>query len=231
MFGAVAGAFTGLVTTPLDVLKTRMMLDGAKGGRRGCGVGRLLWPAIGWLGVDALDVLKTRMILGQGWAVGCPAKASPILVWAAAAPHPLPATPASAHLFSRPAGQYKNVFDCASQIMREEGASAMLRCAPPCAAPLQHTAAAACLRAGWGRAAHACSACSALCPSVPALPLAGPSPSPCPPCCGRRCRGWQPRVMWIGIGGSVFFTVLEAAKRFYAPKPQPKPCCADKKQK
>lgn len=27
VFGAVAGAFTGLVTTPLDVLKTRMMLD------------------------------------------------------------------------------------------------------------------------------------------------------------------------------------------------------------
>lgn len=39
MFGAVAGAFTGLVTTPLDVLKTRMMLDGAKG--------ELRWP---WLG-------------------------------------------------------------------------------------------------------------------------------------------------------------------------------------
>ena len=33
LFGAVAGAFTGLVTTPLDVLKTRMMLDGAKGER------------------------------------------------------------------------------------------------------------------------------------------------------------------------------------------------------
>ncbi|PRW20277.1 S-adenosylmethionine carrier chloroplastic mitochondrial [Chlorella sorokiniana] len=96
LFGAVAGAFTGLVTTPLDVLKTRMMLDGAK-------------------------------------------------------------------------GQYKNVFDCASKIMKEEGASAMLR-------------------------------------------------------------GWQPRVMWIGIGGSVFFTVLEAAKRFYAPKPEPKPCCSGKKK-
>ena len=25
--------------------------------------------------------------------------------------------------------------------------------------------------------------------------------------------------MWIGIGGSVFFTVLEASKRVYAPKP------------
>lgn len=33
MFGAVAGAFTGLVTTPLDVLKTRMMLAGASGKR------------------------------------------------------------------------------------------------------------------------------------------------------------------------------------------------------
>lgn len=32
VFGAVAGAVTGLVTTPLDVLKTRLMLDGAKGG-------------------------------------------------------------------------------------------------------------------------------------------------------------------------------------------------------
>lgn len=35
LFGAVAGAFTGLVTTPLDVLKTRMMLDGAKGEQQG----------------------------------------------------------------------------------------------------------------------------------------------------------------------------------------------------
>eukprot|EP00887_Chlorella_sp_A99_P000233 scaffold13.g233.t1 len=31
--------------------------------------------------------------------------------------------------------------------------------------------------------------------------------------------GWQPRVMWIGIGGSVFFTVLEASKKLYAPRP------------
>ena len=64
----------------------------------------------------------------------------------------------------------------------------------------------------------------------PSLP---PSPrlSPLPPATLFRPRsGWQPRVMWIGIGGSVFFTVLEAAKSFYAPKPQPKPCCSGKKQ-
>ncbi|KAL4451237.1 hypothetical protein ABPG77_009309 [Micractinium sp. CCAP 211/92] len=97
VFGAAAGAVTGLVTTPLDVLKTRLMLDGAK-------------------------------------------------------------------------GQYKGVLDCATKIIREEGTAAMFR-------------------------------------------------------------GWEPRVMWIGIGGSVFFTVLEQAKRFYAPKPPAKkPCCAGKKE-
>ncbi|EFN52011.1 hypothetical protein CHLNCDRAFT_27414, partial [Chlorella variabilis] len=99
VFGAVAGAFTGLVTTPLDVLKTRLMLQGAS-------------------------------------------------------------------------GQYKGVVDCATKIIREEGAAAMFR-------------------------------------------------------------GWEPRVVWIGIGGSVFFTVLEASKRFYAPKPAqpPKPCCEGKGKK
>ena len=35
---------------------------------------------------------------------------------------------------------------------------------------------------------------------------------------GALFRGWQPRVIWIGVGGSVFFTVLEASKQFYAPK-------------
>lgn len=94
MFGAVAGAFTGLVTTPLDVLKTRLMLQGTS-------------------------------------------------------------------------GQYKGVVDCATKIMREEGTAALFR-------------------------------------------------------------GWEPRVIWIGLGGSVFFTVLEASKSAYAPKPRAKPCCAGK---
>ena len=92
--GATAGAFTGLVTTPLDVLKTRLMIQGSS-------------------------------------------------------------------------GQYKNVFDCASQILKQEGVGALLR-------------------------------------------------------------GWQPRVIWIGVGGSVFFTVLEASKKLYAPKAVEKPCCAGK---
>lgn len=84
IFGAGAGAATGLVTTPLDVLKTRLMIQGQ-------------------------------------------------------------------------AGKYKNVWDCAVKICQEEGASALLK-------------------------------------------------------------GWQPRVIWIGVGGSVFFTVLEASKKFYAPR-------------
>jgi solute carrier family 25 (mitochondrial S-adenosylmethionine transporter), member 26 len=97
VFGAAAGAITGFVTTPLDVLKTRLMIQGAS-------------------------------------------------------------------------GQYRNVVDCASQIVKQEGAGALLR-------------------------------------------------------------GWQPRVIWIGVGGSIFFTVLEASKKFYAPKPPVKPCCAGKNKK
>ncbi len=29
--------------------------------------------------------------------------------------------------------------------------------------------------------------------------------------------GWQPRLIWISLGGFVFFPVLEAAKKYYAP--------------
>jgi solute carrier family 25 (mitochondrial S-adenosylmethionine transporter), member 26 len=28
--------------------------------------------------------------------------------------------------------------------------------------------------------------------------------------------GWQPRLMWISLGGFVFFPALEAAKKLYA---------------
>jgi solute carrier family 25 (mitochondrial S-adenosylmethionine transporter), member 26 len=31
-------------------------------------------------------------------------------------------------------------------------------------------------------------------------------------------QGWQPRVIWIGLGGMVFFTALEEAKKLYQPK-------------
>jgi len=31
-------------------------------------------------------------------------------------------------------------------------------------------------------------------------------------------QGWQPRIIWIGLGGCVFFTALEEAKKMYLPK-------------
>jgi solute carrier family 25 S-adenosylmethionine transporter 26 len=82
--GAIAGAVTGVATTPLDVVKTRLMTQGTS-------------------------------------------------------------------------QRYKNVVDCFSKIIKEEGASTLLQ-------------------------------------------------------------GWQPRVIWIGLGGMVFFTALEEAKKLYAPK-------------
>jgi solute carrier family 25 S-adenosylmethionine transporter 26 len=32
-------------------------------------------------------------------------------------------------------------------------------------------------------------------------------------------QGWEPRVLWISIGGCIFFSALEQAKKVYAPKP------------
>uniref|UniRef100_A0A7S0X188 Mitochondrial carrier protein n=1 Tax=Chlamydomonas leiostraca TaxID=1034604 RepID=A0A7S0X188_9CHLO len=100
LIGAFAGGFTGVVTTPLDVLKTRMMVQGAS-------------------------------------------------------------------------GRYSHVFDAMVKIAREEGAAAFMK-------------------------------------------------------------GWQPRLMWISLGGFVFFPVLEASKKFFAPPPAPAPAPVveeDKKKK
>mmetsp|Transcript_12638 Transcript_12638/g.27327 ORF Transcript_12638/g.27327 Transcript_12638/m.27327 type:complete len:392 (-) Transcript_12638:604-1779(-) len=85
LIGAFAGGFTGIVTTPLDVLKTRLMTQGAS-------------------------------------------------------------------------GRYRNLVDATIQIAKTEGVSAFMS-------------------------------------------------------------GWQPRLIWISMGGFVFFPVLEAAKKFYSPKP------------
>ncbi|KAF6255593.1 mitochondrial carrier domain-containing protein [Scenedesmus sp. NREL 46B-D3] len=81
--GAIAGGFTGIVTTPLDVLKTRLMTQGTS-------------------------------------------------------------------------GRYKNLVDATIQIARTEGLGAFMS-------------------------------------------------------------GWQPRLMWISLGGFVFFPALEAAKKLYSP--------------
>ncbi|XP_030513973.2 S-adenosylmethionine carrier 1, chloroplastic/mitochondrial [Rhodamnia argentea] len=92
VIGAFAGALTGAITTPLDVIKTRLMTQG-------------------------------------------------------------------------PANQYRGIFNCVQTIVREEGPSALLK-------------------------------------------------------------GIEPRVLWIGIGGSIFFGVLESTKRFLSqrhPPPHPHP--------
>lgn len=96
IIGAFAGALTGAITTPLDVIKTRLMVQGS-------------------------------------------------------------------------ANQYKGVFDCVQTIVREEGPSALLK-------------------------------------------------------------GIEPRVLWIGIGGSIFFGVLESTKRFLAERHSSLPPHSDKKQ-
>lgn len=90
VIGAFAGALTGAITTPLDVIKTRLMVQGSQ-------------------------------------------------------------------------NQYKGIFDCVQTIVKEEGSSALLK-------------------------------------------------------------GIGPRVMWIGIGGSIFFGVLESTKRILAERrPVPPP--------
>ncbi|KAL4644120.1 hypothetical protein ACB092_02G141100 [Castanea dentata] len=97
IIGAFAGALTGAITTPLDVIKTRLMVQGS-------------------------------------------------------------------------ANQYKGIFDCVQTIVREEGPPALLK-------------------------------------------------------------GIGPRVLWIGIGGSIFFGVLESTKRFLAQRrPTTLPQNSDTKQ-
>ncbi|CAD7703216.1 unnamed protein product [Ostreobium quekettii] len=87
--GAVAGGVTGLLTTPFDVMKTRLMTQGAT-------------------------------------------------------------------------GQYQNVLDCTAKVIREEGVTALFK-------------------------------------------------------------GWQPRLVWISIGGCVFFTALEQARKAFVPQKPPPP--------
>eukprot|EP00884_Botryococcus_braunii_P006887 jgi/Botrbrau1/1619/Bobra.0185s0034.1 len=101
VIGAVAGAITGLLTTPLDVMKTRLMTQGSS-------------------------------------------------------------------------KQYSGLLDCATKIARNEGLGTFLK-------------------------------------------------------------GWEPRVLWIGVGGSIFFTALELSKKLYAPDPkawsppQKGSCCGGQK--
>lgn len=35
---------------------------------------------------------------------------------------------------------------------------------------------------------------------------------------GAMFKGWQPRLVWISIGGCIFFTALEQSKKCFLPK-------------
>lgn len=110
VLGATAGAFTGLVTTPLDVLKTRMMLAGASGAETAIWVAGGLRPGRGaWERGAATGRGKRHGRACGRCAHSCALQTSPLA--------PL------AH-----AGQYKGVVDCARQIIRDEGTAAMFRC-------------------------------------------------------------------------------------------------------
>ncbi|KAG6717244.1 hypothetical protein I3842_04G088900 [Carya illinoinensis] len=98
IIGAFAGALTGAITTPLDVIKTRLMIQV----------------------ILMSDIKLLYGILSKGSA-----------------------------------NQYKGIFDCDQTIVRKEGPTALLK-------------------------------------------------------------GIEPRVLWIGIGGSIFFGVLESTKRLLA---------------
>lgn len=96
--------------------------------------------------------------------------------------------------------EYTGILDCASKIMKEEGIGGFLKVmqmrnsvTPRVTISKLHA---------WVRV----------------LPDACPDPQPA--LSSPLSQGWQPRVLWIGIGGSVFFTALELSKKLYAPKPQ-----------
>ena len=127
--GALAGAVTGVLTTPLDVIKTRLMTQGNK-------------------------------------------------------------------------GTYSSVWDCAHKIWTKEGPNAFLR-----------------VRVASNRlSTERTSSLASVTHQHAWIPVTKQSrmlKSSAWPCC---TQGWQPRVIWIGLGGCVFFTALEESKKLYLPK-------------
>ena len=139
--GALAGAFTGFITTPLDVLKTRLMTQGASGQYKGvvdCAI-KVRGRAARW-GPE-----EWRMSISMYIHICMFFRICIHFSFDGAVNYGLCIT--RNHALCR----------LCVQIARNEGAGAFLR-------------------------------------------------------------GWEPRVTWIGIGGSIFFGALEASKKFYAPK-------------
>lgn len=123
--GALAGAVTGLVTTPLDVIKTRLMTQGV----------------------------------------------------------------------SR---KYDGIFDCARKIAKQEGTATFFKVSR--------------ISQWYGSTGGIRRSYSSFVASLPiSISLKRTMPV-------HTVQGWEPRVLWISIGGCIFFTALEEAKKLYAPK-------------
>lgn len=203
--GALAGAITGLLTTPLDVMKTRLMTQGSSGQYKG--------------------ILDCATKIAREEGLGTFLKVRP-------GPRTIPErgcefVPVRAGERGGERGG-REVERGGKGCVREKGEGAR----PPGVRPMCIPRVPGFQMLGWVMRG-----------SIPCAPAA--QVAEIPPACqkdggedeeGWRVwgQGWEPRVLWIGIGGSIFFTALELSKKLYAPNPaawetkKTSPCCKGK---
>ena len=101
-------------------------------------------------------------------------------------------------------GSYKNVGDCAVKIWQQEGWKTFFKVVPlfSLLLPLLRHDLLHLLQQGTMPIVGIAEVCRVLM-CMADMPMVSIS------------QGWEPRVLWISIGGCVFFSALEASKTFY----------------